>query len=174
MCDISEKLIELGKCFFISDLDNYFLSMLIAKQIDLMDEDEEDTYDPEIVEQLNSLWIGKFEDIFNLHKYMNDSYNPPYRDSLRRDPKNMPFEWYTYLMEKTPPNCSIKDISTKYKKNTIQSIINHAKLKLLVLQHFDGLSPDFNNQTCPLNTIVYQNIERQISDWTECVNTFLK
>lgn len=174
LADYRKTLLELAICRqHASHLDQYFLSMLIASELDVqndLDNDNDSNYDRIFHKQLQYQWISKYEDIYALKRYNSESYYPPYYDD-NRDPKKMPFDWSMFLMEKAPSLENIKIISHN---NNLENIINHAKLKILILDHYKDLSDDFNTKVDPLNIIVYQNIDQQISDWKICLDELNK
>jgi len=157
MMSYVEDLLELGEfgfpyCFS----DRYYLSFLIAHQLDLI-EDESDSGN-ELNQKLNEIWDSKYKEEY--HNPYIDSwlYIPYYRDDIVEDDK-MPNNWYCFMMEKAPS----VDLANPIEID--KGIIYHAKLKIIVLQYYNDLSYDFNNKTTPLNEIVYKNIEQQIEDW---------
>ena len=157
MSQYVKDLIELGNSELQSNLDNYFLSMLIANELDLqndMEDDSDSEYDSDIHQQLKILWESKYKQIYNFEQ--SNSYHPPYYGE-----DHYPYDWMIFMMEKAP-------IDSKNLNNT--HFLNHAKVKLLVLQHFKELSSDFDVSITPLNSIVYQHIDKQISDWTKIVS----
>jgi len=164
--DEIKELIELSKVGFVGDLDNFFFSLILVKKIDFLNDlDERNDIEEKRILELESLWNLKYKNIY--HTHLNDSYFPPYYDDYRKN-NNYPCEWYTFLMEKTPDENLLKKMPNKFFSDKI--ILNHIKIKLIVLQYFKELSDDFDTKITPLNTIVYQNINKQICDWERYMN----